>query len=907
LSLPYLDVINACLAFLPGSFLFAAIPQKMLPNFKLHDKIFFGAIFWIYVLIGGSIIVDLIKGSISNFFAFFSVFSVFVIILSLVFIIRKRAQHLRIQIDLERLSYTPILLLVCFIFFVVIYYHSLFQEWDAIAYYIPAAKAITLSDSINLQPYYLLSFFDTSPLVPLLYSWIGTSNLFSLYNLPVAFFALTIISVFLISKEVLPNYSALICALIFVTLPITLVTLSSRSLYLDISFVLFLLSALYSALRIIGLRQLNISNKSIFPYYFIFGCSITLMCLSRIEFGIILAPSIIITTLIAFQTKYWQILSTVSLGAILCIREMRNIFLDKALWFDHIQNLVPLLVISVSFFIVLTLLTKNIENRKAINKASIILVISPTIPLLLLLVRNLTNGFIIPQLPLTNNFISKSITNFSSVFSSQTSVSTISQPGNVLAVWWWIFVPYIAPALIGGITILLLFHKRHFIEPKNCILAFFFISSIILWITLGVDLQPRRLYYFTPFCALFVAFGLKSLRNLYTRVGFIIRVSTLVTSLFVLTLMRINLSDVNDLTLFYAKFAQLPADYTFVIICLIFSTIIFLPYGQLLKVFHRKILLSKKIILPLLLLVVLINSTTVTAFVYPMISTSMKEGVATQNQFFGGLAYYPDVVDYYNANITDSGATLGFYCHELITFCNRSIIDLSDPIYGSRIYYKLNGMNESQILSTFSDLNIRYFLIPSSTSPFYSDYSQLTNKSVLRNLFSDNPSFRILYIFKYATLFVASPNFTTKDLPVYLIVPWTYSNLTSFEVCRNNTAFNISGLSDGLLSAMFELNSYESIGDSLLLKVKSYYSATLRVQLFSDLTNTSTAFTTFQYSMENETKNLVIDFSNVASSNGFDRFHIEGILVGIIDSHSDQSIFSVEQINSLDYDIVPES
>jgi hypothetical protein len=901
LSLQVFEPISSCLAFIPGSLLFIAVSGKIFPNLKLLEKIFFGSVFWLYLFISGTIIYDLIKQPVSNFFSFFSVLSLGVTVLALAYILRKNARHLTISVNLEKTSYLAILLPILLIFFVAIYYHTIFQEWDAITYYIPSAKAITLSNGINSQPYYLLNFFDTSPLIPALYSWVGISNFFSLYNLPLFFFALTVIVSYLISKEIFPNSKALLSTLIFVSLPVTLLTLSSRSLYLDISFVLFLLSALYSALRIVSFRHKGESG-AILPYYLMFGISLTLMCLSRIEFGIILVPPILVTTLVAFQTRYWQILSTISLGAVIYLREVRNVLLNTASFYYHFQNLIPIVIVSVLFFIFLKVLIFDKPNTRVIKKESLLLIVTPSIPFLLLLARNFSTGFIIPQLPLTNAFITKSISTFSSIFKTPTSISVFSQPGNLLTVVWWLLSPCIIPAIISAIAILFSIRRKRFIEPKCCILLAFFVSCAILWITLGVDLQPRRLYYFAPFGALFVAFGLISLSKYFTKLGFIVRINFLVSSLFVLALFRINPLNVNNLALFYNNFAQLLNDYVFAISSVVLFIIIFLPYGRLIKFAHKKICLDSKIIAPLLLSIIIVNSALVLTVAYPIISTSFTKGDQLREQYFGGLVYYPEVVDYYNHNIKDNAVTVGFYCHELITFANRSIIDLSDPIYGSQIYANLRGMNESGLISKLNSLEVKYLLIPSTSSPYYSDYLQIINKTVFGNLFTDNPSFRVLHTFKYATLFKYSNNFTSKELPVYSIVPWTYTNLTNFETSLDNSAFNISGSSStGFLSAMFELNSTEQIGNSLLLRIKSSSNATLRVQLFSDLGNTSTAFTTFQYPIDIETKQIIMDLSSIESSNGFRQSHVEGILVGLLNTHSNQSMFGVEQMYSLDY------
>jgi hypothetical protein len=906
LSLLFSEAVAKCfLLVIPGSLLFFAIPQKLIPEFKFLEKIFFGSIFWVYLLISSSIICSQLNQSISTFLNGFFIFSLLSMILLLIFVLSREIKRFRIlpvNLSIEKLSYLPIIAIIIIIFFIAIYCHTIFQEWDAINYYIPASKSITLSNGFNYQTF-TLSFFDTSPLIPLLYSWIGASNLYNLSILPLFLFILTIISIYLISKELFSKNNWLLPIIIFLSLPVTLITLSSRSLYLDISFVLFLLSSLYSALRIIHNRHVSGETRTILPYYLMLSLSLTLMCLSRIEFGIILVPPILVTTLVALQTKHWQALSAFSLGAMIFLREIRNISLAKSLWLNHLQSLIPILITCIFFYLLLKVSFKATPNKKSLRKESIALTFFPAIPLLLFFSKNIASGFLIPQLPLSNRLLLNSISNFARVFNAPDSTSVFSQPSNLLTVWWLLLLPFIIPAIIGAATFLSSFYKKISLDPQLCILVTGFASCVILWLTLGVDMQPRRLYYFAPFGSLFIAFSLYRLRRFYTRSGFVLRASVLASSLFALTLAVIKPKDVNDLTLFYNNYAGLATDFTLVSISALLFAMIFMPYDRLMKICHRRISFNRKVALPILVSIVVLNSVIITSFAYPMALSSLTDINNDKKQFFGGLMYYPDVVDYFNNQVKDNSVTLGYYCHELITFANRSIIDLSDPISGLQIYSRLKNMNESQFFSLVSELKIKYFLIPSTSSPFYDDFSELANKTILGSLFQDNPVFRMVHTFKYANLFVICPSYTTNALSILSVIPWTYSSLNSFSVANDNSAFNISGSTDyQFLSAMFELNSSQKIGDSLILKAKSNDNATLRVQIFSDLTNTSKAFITFQYPIFNETKQRIVDLSSVESSNGFDKSHIEGILVGVFSKDANKLSFEVDDLETLSYD-----
>jgi len=144
-----------------------------------------------------------------------------------------------------------------------------------------------------------------------------------------------------------------------------------------------------------------------------------------------------------------------------------------------------------------------------------------------------------------------------------------------------------------------------------------------------------------------------------------------------------------------------------------------------------------------------------------MISSSVNSGFQSRYQDFGGWYYYPEVVNYYNENITDNGATVGYFCDELITFANRTVVDLNDVIYGMPIYSMIADADEIKFLNRIEKLNVKYFLIPNEGSPFYPLYERLANSTVFGDLFINNPQFVILQSFKYATLYRYYSNYET--------------------------------------------------------------------------------------------------------------------------------------------------
>ena len=144
----------------------------------------------------------------------------------------------------------------------------------------------------------------------------------------------------------------------------------------------------------------------------------------------------------------------------------------------------------------------------------------------------------------------------------------------------------------------------------------------------------------------------------------------------------------------------------------------------------------------------------------PIVVDVARTGVQSRQTHYSAWYYYPDVVNYYNENVTDNLTTLGFYCNELITFSNRTIIDLYLPIYSSSLYSVIKNANVSQVLNLFQDLKVGYFLEPKPANPFYGTYQKLLNSTILNKVFLDNSHFQVLTDFQYAILYRFYSNFT---------------------------------------------------------------------------------------------------------------------------------------------------
>lgn len=895
------DFILLSLLFLPGILLLIALPKKI--NLRFLEKVLYGSVFWNYLFISSTLLLGLTTNFVVSYFGLFQIIAISVIIGSFMLLIknRKKTSIPPIKPTLARFPHLIVFLTIVVLCFLLIYFHTLFVEWDAVSYYIPSAKAILTSQGLTSQPYRLLGFFDVSPAIPIMYAWIlNFSNNFGyLFSLPIAYFVLTLMVIFLIYTKIFPNKGATIPLLIFMSIPTVLVTISSRALYLDMPFVFFFLSALYSAIRITTAKKED--NSSTRFDYVLFLMGLTLMCLTRIEFGLLLFPIGIAVVLFTFNPKHWQILAVSAIGAVYYIREIRNIFLNQPSWLYYLQRLIP--VIIVSFFVFFMLKTSSISQNnpnKLINKKVFTASLLLTIPLIAYLASNiLVSGFIVPDLPLTNSDIFKSVAFYSQISPSSTiSWVELVRWDNLVTVWWLIS-PYLIPVAISLSVIVYRLIKKKTMQNSFVPLLFFFAGLLILWSILYCDSQPRRLYYFAPFIAIVAGYGLLKIKKYFTSIGFALRVPTYIITVTIYTLTKMGISSANDLALFYDRLYLPTADIEFLAICTALFVLIFMPYETLLAKLRKNIKIQSITSKMMILFVAGINVVLIMIMVSSVISTTLIAGYQSRNHVYKGWYYYPELVDYYNENITGNGVTIGYFCNELITFANRSTVDLFDPIYGMPIYSMVNDANETEILNRLQELNVEYFLVPQKGTIFYPLFEGLTNSTSFGNLFIDNPQFHALKSFKYATLYKFYKSYQTYPLTFSQVIPWNYNSTFKSTLTSEHNLAKLSGITaiNKRLSIMFIPASALNLTQTLWLTTKTYSKATLFLTLFSNLTDRTTDYCSFRIRVNNETRHPVFNINAGTISGNFTQTHVEGILIGLNTEAATRETFGIYNIS----------
>lgn len=906
--------------FVPGFFVVDFLSEKFRLNMDVIEKIVFGSLLWNYSLVVPSILLGLSTRLITSYFSVFSIISAVTIVFFGIRMLRaKRILKFRLQIA-HYSSFIAIVLglLLLILCLICILFHSIYLEWDAITTYIPATKAMLLDKGFAYNSYRLLGFPDASPTIPILWGYSADlSDIASLYILTAVFFVLTLLTMFLIARKVFPRDVALASLPMFIALPVTVLTLSARSLYLDIPFLSYLLATLYAVVRIVGLRESGI--KSTWLEYGMFTIGGVLMFFTRVEFALPLISILVVLFVLTYKPKYWEIISA---GAIFIFsmisdgfRELRKIDAGLFVLSDFLPWFLLILTMSLLIFFLLRATSRQYEGRGLVSGRCFVLILAIASPAIIFLLTNvMIHGFVVPGWALWNGDMLSS----NRILNTLTP-TTLANPTEILRfdrlLWiWWLAPVFLVPVIFSICTFAIGFMKRTKPRVRKAsttamAILIVFIGLLLLWSQLYCDPQPRRLFYFAPFVALVAAYGASRVKKLFGLSGFGLRVCAYATVITGFFLMRLGAQTANDISLMYANlYEPTAADAVLIIFSSVAFLLIFFPY----EASFKKIQANLKNLNLIKTSAVLLAACAIIGFflipMAPIVSNVLSEGDQTRYKYDRERWWlqYPDVVDYYNKNVTTDGVTIGFYCSDLITFANRSVIDLSDPVYGMPIYSVLNTSNETLVANTLKELNCKYFLKPKSNNPYYDLYEKLVNSTILGKILSvDNPSLRFIADFDYVTLYELFDKYTATPIVYSDITPWNYNPAENYTLTVQANFTQFSGTTDevGRLRVMFSLNPPIGLEDALWVALKSHNKSELNVILFTNLQDRTTDYFTYQCQLPNETANLVVSIKEGYIKGNFNPSHVEGILIGLRTEQKSLEAFDLSEIYLIEYEL----
>ena len=887
--------------FMPGSALLFGFRRRL--SFSLLEFIVFGSIIWNYIYLTVSVIIGLFSNLLKLIFLLFSFVSVlFTAIMVVVIIVTSKlnTSHSKItRIRCDKLFWLSLI----FIFslnFLLLYYHSLIYEWDAVYYYIPSAKSIELTGTCSINAYRELNFLDTSPMIPLLYAYIlHYFGLDSVYAIPAIFYFLTTLSMYILAREIFDKDLALLAPLIFLSIPLIQIVFGARALYQDIPFYFYLIATTILLIKLT--RSLNSYSRE--ALFVIIGMSSSLMFMTRIELGLFIIFSVIAVLIIILRIKSWKFLASLMLGAPYFLREARNIMISSSYAVSLIR-LLPIIAAALFLFILLKIKTATANKKSTFPSFQLALVfLMSFIPsILFFFVNNVVRGgFIIPGVPISND-MGKAASIFNQINPVVTAFSytDLFNWQNIFIVWWTI-TPFVIPFTIGAYFAFYHLVKDKELPPKDLVLLSIFLGVFVLWVQLNCNPQARRLFYFSLFYTLLILYGFRKLRKLYSKEAFSLRVLLYIAFSLFIVWNKYSLKSINDVILIYPKTYSAAYDLELVFYTALAFLIIFLPYESYAKKVRKNKFVASKISYVFSIIFLLLLYTNLSL---PIITEALNNGTSLRYRYLFSTYYYPEVVDYYNKKINDTYLTLGFFCHELITFANRSVIDLSNPTYGWKIYSVIDNSNKTDILNLFQELNIKYLLLPNDNNRFYNLYRSVFGNTSLKTLLSDPLKLEPITKFKYVTLYRYHEKYLVYSTNYSKIIPWNYNPTVEYTLTKelNTTKFSALTTRSGRISLMYTFDSPLKLHDGLLVRMNTYKKVTAQVFLFTNLANRTSDYLFFSTNLEKGEGNFLITLTNSQVKGDFNPNHIEGVLIGIKTEPNHMETFEVLSIYVVEWD-----
>ncbi len=811
------------MAFLPGLVLLYWLSSKYRIKLSSLEVIVFGSLIWNFLLIGFSYIISAVSSVILDFFLIFTIISLVILASSVYFIfVRKNKPFPRPSTkDLILLSLCALLLLVIFAFTTS---HSIFAEYDAFFYYLPKAESIVKTAGLEYNYYMQTDMLSpTPPGIPLVYAWFNfLCNSAVTFDLavrvfPFIYIVLTSIVVYLISKEISQDSKvSIIGAISFISMPIVLAVSSNYSLYLDVPFTFLFYSAGLVLLKIY--RKYENANF----WWFMLGSTISLLLLVK-EVSVILLPSLFALGLLLLlsRAKKLTIVSAIGLSIIFVISY--NVFLIWDLFhfpihllFGYAIRQLPVLVV---FVLILPLFYKMLAANSLSEIISVRHLICFSVPLIVFIfycARNfLVGGIPIPLLILLDeNYIAAGAL----MPSITAEVGALRNLPTILDILRWdvlfsaisLGAIFVIPSLTGLFTSIHDFFKKRNIE-KSFLLLSFFLMLLVFWSWAFYNKyegpELRRLYYFAPLFAIFIAMGIKkiaeatgTMHSLVARFAIFDCLALIYLWAFKFNIGASGIPHIND-----GLFRSLGvAGVEMLIVFAFFFVVLFLLPIPNLKSTRRifgKLLHHSHSFLPFIFIGLLSFS---------LVPVSLNAVINVQENVYylpeGWQNNLDEVIPYFNQELQDDYTIITCHAHHLSYFTKHPVIEVTS-VYGVINLQNLNGDSVEDLKNGLIDRNIRYLLFPNSNHTYYEFFEDLSEKLPALNidLLSRSP-----YV-------LSSKEFSKFNL--YTIITQdeaeqTYKYLASFEYgwVPLNDYTNVSGL-DGGISVSPLVENFNVIAD----------------------------------------------------------------------------------------------
>ena len=712
-----------------------------------------GEVIWLFIFLSGAIISGL-SGWIIDYFKVVSIVALALSVISVGYMLRTAIKFVSNKkvpcLSLSTPIYISVLLLIV-LGLVLILYHHIWSEFDAVTLYIPQAKSILITGSLTFNPYdYSTSMMMSSSglYINYAYSLYLVPSIDAIRIIPVFYFMFGVLSVYLLAHELLSSKNAALVALsVFLSFIALLKTVAQFSLYTDLAFVFLLIFTTFTLTKWVK-EETNF-------WLLISGITITLMLFFK-PFGYIIAPTVVGLLLIFAKPSWCRYLGVFIAFLplhletfIFILRPWLTMSFSSTYAADVVNLLVrwsPAAVISI---LILLMLRKRVTPKILTAKGFLAFILPLAIFGLYITYYFLKFGLLLLPHQLLNPSMGNMISLYYQIIpTSQANMASYYS-------WYNLLLGGLAGAYLIPLFLGIYFAAKHLRARASgtltyCLPSIFVVAALlVLWSYLGSGFEPRRLLLFGPFVAIIIVMGV-----LYTSRLLKIPKNLTLVSLCIFNALalgyfwsRVESIELINLRSFGLSNFEL-IDYC--IFALLFIFVMLIP-----NLIHLALKESSGFIRRCSWRIHFLKPATFILIIGIVTQTIIVSGIASYyvstrdfNNDFNSpqsidhfydlsgidtkylLGDFTDVISYFN-NLPDSSAVLGFYIHYLTLFTNRSAVDLTWS-YGYEKYGEILTLNQTAALKGLYENNITYVLVPNNKHPLQSVYqTYLKSQSIL--------------------------------------------------------------------------------------------------------------------------------------------------------------------------------
>ena len=710
------------MCFLPGPFLLDYLAKLGKLRVSKTETVLLGSVVWNFGWVSAAYIVAILTSSIGLFYWLSLGLGAAVILLDLYETARRRPRLRLPPIDFDHTLAFALIAVLGFLITVGIMAHSIYNEYDAIFYYLPLAKSIMLTGGLHFDPLHATGLTTTmTPALPLMYGSVlffsGSLSEFGIAVriIPLLCVTFTSLGVYALSSEIFEDSKlALVSTICFLSLPVLMSISLNYALYLDLGFAFVTTVSMYLVVRV-----LRYQGSDSFRWLAL-GASFGLLMLTK-ETAYFIVPSLFVLVIVPRLRGLGRNLAAL-LAALVFTATFTLFFVIDVLLFSDL-GIVATQTTVFATIVLAYLIFRRMELNKlnAPGDRQILLMILPSATAVLFILRNLLEYKVVSSELIWFNAAANRAANLIAQASDPSFIMPSFQ--NLLQLLFSYNAGFVLLLpLVLGILSLLIAYK---VQPEKRLVFFlFWLMLIELWAWVFdfsyVGNTLRWVYYFAPILALLAAAGVGFVARAWRRQDSMVIRLVFFESLVLLYLWTGPLKiSTGGIVLVSTRFVNgVPPTLQSLSILSVFFLIAFIPIRLKNPDRSRDSRRIGRIIVIgalLLLLVFPVYSFASGAFASP---TDAPPYSSWQNNLY-------QVINYTNHNLPDNYTIVVFGAKPIAYFTNHPVIDLT-IYYGVVPMLGLIGMNDSRATNTLLNDGVHYLLIPSPGSSTYSYYLSLS-------------------------------------------------------------------------------------------------------------------------------------------------------------------------------------